>query len=231
MAGNELIGTLKRSLKWDMIQLLAKNDSTPSDLAKKLGTSLQNVQFQLSRLEAAGIVKKAGKAASTRRPFTVYSLGQGFVILAKALPGGEAEIIQLAADETKKVQLRIWAIPQQGFHYFLDKFWWDLQENLADIEALAVYGSVARGDAREDSDIDVLVITGKPEQMEKKLRVVVTNPAGEGRLIMPKCYTGSLLGKSLKAGSAFANNLLKDMRIIYDPQNVLKEAMAASWKQ
>lgn len=231
MAGDELIDTLKRSLKWDMIRLLAKNDRTPSELAKELKTSLQNVQFQLSRLEAAGIIRKAGKAASRRRPFTVYSLGQGFVLLAKAIPGEDAEIIGIVADETKKVQLRIWAIPQQGFHYFLDKFWWDLQENLADIEALAVYGSVARGDAKEDSDIDILVITGKPEQMEKKLRAVVTDPAGESRLIMPKCYTGSLLGKSLKAGSAFVKNAVRDMKIIYDPKNVLKEAMAASWKQ
>lgn len=231
MASDMIVEALKRGLKWDVIRLLAKNNRTPSELAKELKTSLQNVQFQLSRLEAAGMVRKAGKAASRRRPFNVYSLGQGFVILAKALPGEEAKIIRIVADETKKVQLRIWSIPQQGFHYFLEKFWWNIQENLADIEALAVYGSVARGDAKEDSDIDVLVITGKPEQMEKKLRAVVTNQAGESRIIMPKCYSGTLLGKSLKAGSAFARNAVKDMRIIYDPQNVLKEAMAASWKQ
>lgn len=58
------------------------------------------------------------------------------------------------------------AIHEQAFEAFADR----LTEECGDaIERVVLYGSVARGEAREDSDVDVLIVIGN-ESMRERVR-------------------------------------------------------------
>lgn len=208
--------------RWKIIEFLAEGKKTPTELAKLLKISLPSLHKHLIYLEKEKmIVKTEGKKGKTR-PYTEYSLGQGFVYFIKALPG-EAEQKFLTVDENLKIHLRIWAIPQKEYHYYIEMFWWGLQAHLEDITSLGVYGSVARGDAKEGSDIDILLLVKKDEKKyEKIFGAKLIGPKGKGEMIMTQVFEAKDFENSLKKGSKFAQEALKDIKVIYDQEGIIE---------
>jgi len=94
-----------------------------------------------------------------------------------------------------------------------------------EIKAVAVYGSVARGEADEDSDIDFLIITE-----DKKTREIVSQnfgstrieAGGGSRIGMTEAYSMEDYRNSLAHGSDFLENIQDELHIIYDPDEVLQ---------
>ena len=146
--------------RWRILKLLAENNKTQTELADSLNISMPSVYSQLKYLEEHKLVYREKERKGKTRPFTEYSLGRGFVYFIEAVPN-EAKKVYLEVDENIKRHLRIWSVPQKEFHYPIEKFWWDAENYIDDIEFIAVYGSIAKGNAREDSDIDVLIIVKK----------------------------------------------------------------------
>ena len=92
-----------------------------------------------------------------------------------------------------------------------------------DIESIAIFGSVARGDAKRGSDIDVLILAkNSVEIMEEELSAVVVGER-PGKVFMAKIFTPKDFEASLRKGSKFAKEVLKDLTIIYDPNNFLQK--------
>jgi predicted nucleotidyltransferase len=83
--------------------------------------------------------------------------------------------------------------------------------------AAAVYGSVARGDATVDSDIDVLLIGGRPAEQEERGRVSVT------------VYTEQHLLELARAGSLFVLHLKEEARVLKDSQGVF-DRIFSEWR-
>jgi len=218
-----LLEVISSGARWRVIQALAKRDSTPSELAKKFETSIANITQQLSKLESEGLVKRAGvKRQGVGRPFTRYSLDRGFVLLIGAIPG-KAEKVLLEADENIRLHLNIWSIPQKEYHYYIEKFWWEIQDYLDSIEALAVFGSVAKGDARTGSDIDVLIIARKhTRRLEGKFSSKIVGPEGRGKMIMAQVFSTQEFSNMLKSGSRFIREAVSSMKVVYDPNEVLE---------
>lgn len=214
--------------QWKIIELLAEGKKTPTELAKLLKISLPSLHKHLTYLEKEKmIVKTEGKKGKTR-PYTEYSLGQGFVYFIKALPG-EAEQKFLTIDENLKLHLRIWAIPQRKYHYYIESLWWELQDHLENISSVGVYGSVARGDAKEGSDIDVLLLVKKDEKKYEQLfGTKLIGPKGKGEMIMTQVFEVKDFENSLKKGSKFAQEALKDIKMIYDQENTVEKLK--KWK-
>jgi len=75
--------------------------------------------------------------------------------------------------------------------------------------ALFLYGSYARGDAEETSDVDILQVTA-----------VHTAPYAVGRLNVT-CYTGDQLLRLARSGGLFARHLVEEALPIVDPQDLL----------
>lgn len=208
----ELSGT-----RWGIVRELSKGDLTPSQLASKLKMSLPGVYAPLKQLEREHLVKRVENSKGTTRPYTTYGLGEGFLYFIEAFPG-EARKRILRADEDVRVQLRIWSIPQQDYHYYVECFWWELQKHLADIESVVVYGSVARGDARKGSDIDILLLVNKGvKKYGDKFGATGVGFQREGKVVMCQVFEAEDFGKSLQLGSQFAAEVVKDGIAIYDP--------------
>lgn len=209
--------------KWEVIKLLAKGNKTPTELAKLLKISMPSLHKHLIQLEQEKMIAKIGEKKGKTRPYAEYSLGQGFVYFIKALPG-EAEQKFLTIDENLKLHLRIWSVPQRRYHYYIESFWWKLQDYLEDIEAVMVYGSVAQGTAKEDSDIDVLLLVKNDvKKYEKLFGAKVIGPKGRGEMVMAQVFETKDFENSLKKGSKFAKEALKNIKVIYDPNKLFEK--------
>lgn len=222
----ELSGT-----RWRIVRELSKGDLTPTKLAKRLKISLPSIYAQLKQLERENLVKRVEDSKGKTRPYTTYGLGEGFLYFIEAFPG-EARKRILRADEDVMVQLRIWSIPQQEYHYYVECFWWELQKHLADIESVVVYGSVARGDTRKGSDIDILLLVNKGvKKYGDKFGAGMVGTREKSKVFMCQVFEAEDFGKSLQLGSQFAAEVVKDGIAIHDPKKYfsrLKDGDSAS---
>ncbi|MBS3165104.1 helix-turn-helix domain-containing protein [Candidatus Woesearchaeota archaeon] len=205
--------------RWSIVQELVKGDRSPTQLAAVLRLSLQGVYHHLKQMESEGLVHRAETSHDgSTRPFTVYTLAGGFCQVTEALPG-EARQYTLTATELVKVHLRIWSIPQQEYHYYLEALWWELQPFIERIEGIVLYGSVARGDARQGSDIDILLLTAD-KGLEKRFGARLVGPKETAKLVSSQFFTTEDFSLSLRAGSQFARSVMSEAIIVYDPRGV-----------
>lgn len=214
--------------KQEILEKLVKQDWTPTDLAQELGKSTSTVYNHLDELADQGILTKKQVAAKTR-PKTQYSIGSGFLQYITVLPGQYQERV-LRLDTHKEVIIRIWNIPQEEFHSVIESYWWSIRNSAdvnleKDVTAIAVYGSVARGEADGDSDIDILLVAENGEA-EKAL----TNTLGTVRLQTPEgnkiavteVFNQQDYRDSLAHGSSFLENIQDELHTIYDPDRILQ---------
>jgi DNA-binding transcriptional ArsR family regulator len=215
------IGVLGSETRVAIVKVLAEGSSTPTDIAERIGKSLPVVTRHLSQLQRAGLVERVGERKGKTRPSVEYALRES-ILLFKALRGG-IDFIRLQATELVKTQVRIWSIPQREFHYYVQRFFWEIQEAIPSIESIAVYGSVAKGDAREDSDVDILIIARSDvRELERRYGArVIEKPGSEAKMFMTQVFEPAEFRKSLKSGSDFARRVMEAMVIIYDPNRFL----------
>lgn len=213
--------------KREILRMLAEQDWSPTDLAEELEKSPGAVYNHLHELEEQGVLTKQQVSAKTR-PKTVYSIGDGLIQYVTVLPGQFREG-SLKVDETKEVMFRIWAIPQEEFHPYLERYWWSMRMSADidledEIEAVGVFGSVARGEASEDSDIDLLVITseeGLKSDVEYGFGSTILEFEEKSRLGMTEVYTTEEYRNSLAHGSDFLTSIRGELHPLYDPERIL----------
>lgn len=207
--------------RFQILKELEEGEKTPTQLSKELNLSVSSVYKHLEKLKENNMVKKSGKKEGKTRPYQKYKL-EDFLYFLYSLDG-RVKRRRVKIREVHKVHLRIWSIPQKEFHRPLEKFWCLIQEDIDEIKGLLVYGSVVRGQAREESDVDVLIVSGNKDLDEKYQAKVVGKQKGKkGKLIMAKVLSAEELRNKLKAGSNFALNLIKEGLVIYDPTGILK---------
>lgn len=215
--------------KREILRMLSEQDWSPTDLANELGKSPESVYNHLHDLEEQGILEKSQVPAKTR-PKTVYSIGDGLIQYVTVLPGQFREG-SLTVDHTKEVMFRVWAVPQEEFHPYLERYWWtilthsdiDLDEH---ITAIGVYGSVARGQANADSDIDLLAVTpgeGGKSRVEENLGSAVLDFRDGRRLVMTEVYTEDEYRSSWAHESDFLRSISGELHPLYDPKRILIE--------
>ncbi|MFH1066242.1 MAG: nucleotidyltransferase domain-containing protein [Nanoarchaeota archaeon] len=207
--------------QWEIIKILAEGDKSPTEIAKIMKISLPGLHKHLMDLERTGLIKKADATKGKTRPYTTYTIGHGFVYFAKAMKGN-AEQGFIEADENVKAHLGIWAISQKEYHYYIESLWWQLQEFIGDIDAIAIFGSVAKGNAGEGSDIDVLLLVKKDvKKFEKLFGTIAVGKKGKKIIIMAQVFETNDFKNSLKKGSKFAEEVIKNHKAIYDPDEIL----------
>lgn len=200
----------------EVLKKLEGREKTPTELAEEMGVTISTVTKHLKELERIGLVLQSGKKKGKTRSYKKYRI-RDFVYFVASV-NGEVQKRKIELDEWGKVKFRILSIPQQRFHEHLDRFWYRIQSDLEKIDGLMVYGSVARGDAREDSDIDLLIISDY-EDLEDEFGARVIDE----KMFMAKVFSEEELKRSLREGSDFASNALEEGKILYDPESFLKE--------
>lgn len=213
--------------KKEVLEKLAEGDWTPTELAEELDKSRSSVYNHLDELYERGVLTKTKVEAKTR-PKTRYSIGNGFIQYITVLPGQFNERV-LGIDRHKEAIIRIWNVPQEEFHPYIEEFWRAIEDN-ADVDleenvvAVAVYGSVARGEANAGSDIDLLLIA-EGEEAEQTLNetfgsIRLTTEEGS-KIGIVEVYTKEDYRSSLAHGSSFLENVQDEFHVLYDPEKLL----------
>lgn len=214
-------------VKREILIKLTEKDWTPTELSKELDKSTEAIYNHLNSLAELGILEKEKVPAKTR-PKNKYSIDDGFIQYLAVLPGSFISRT-LPLTQNKKTILKIWDIDQEEFHTYLENFWWTIKNNPdfklgEDILAIAIYGSVARGTADKDSDIDIFLIVNS-ERTAKSVKdltgALKINADDESKLFMSQVYTKEEYTESKKKGSDFIGEIGRDLHPIYDPEGIL----------
>lgn len=74
--------TLLTGTKWEIIELIAENPSSSTELAKDLKTTVANISQQVRLLETAGLVnKKKTGSGKPGKPRVLFSLSHDFAFI------------------------------------------------------------------------------------------------------------------------------------------------------
>lgn len=92
-------------------------------------------------------------------------------------------------------------------------------EAIESVRAVCLVGSVARGDARPDSDLDLVVVSGQPVR-ELVARLAVGTRNDRVSLI---CRTPDQVREMALAGSLFLHHVRTEGTVLYDPDRFLAE--------
>jgi predicted nucleotidyltransferase len=87
------------------------------------------------------------------------------------------------------------------------------------VDSMVLNGSVARGEARRDSDIDVLVVSQQPEVIRKRVSAICGDFAyerGYTFFISTICYSREELMRLVELRSPFLANVVGEGKILYD---------------
>lgn len=164
-------------------------------LQRRSGLSMSSLNRELHRLEARGLIERMERGSRVSYRAT------------QAQPRWKTlrEFIRAFADPAEVVE--------------------EALASIEGIEAAFVYGSFARGDAREDSDVDVLVV-GSAEAQARVGREAAEASVLLGRPVEVRAYTREKLDRQLRAGSPVLGRILAGPKrwIIGDEQELGTEA-------
>lgn len=126
------------SPRWEILQLISEKPSSPVEISKKLNTTVSYVSQQLKLLEVVGIVKKERTGAVEKgKPRTLFSVSKDFAYIV-SLTENFAEKKMINLDEKKKAVIKIWFIENPNLHIPLEKFFWNIEPSLKDVEAIFI---------------------------------------------------------------------------------------------
>lgn len=86
-------------------------------------------------------------------------------------------------------------------------------KELSGVKCILLFGSVARGTASIDSDVDILVLTTK-EVGEKVSKIASKLSAEAGKTIVPLVLKYDEFKKDYKEGESFAKSVFEDHRLL-----------------
>lgn len=99
-----------------------------------------------------------------------------------------------------------------------------LAEAVPAVEAICLFGSVARGDERQGSDIDLLVLGSDPTLTVSRLRLALPERLSSGHLSVAY-HTPDTLARHLTRWSRFGVHLKREGKILFDRHGLLKEVL------
>ncbi len=102
------LGTLFTGSKWGIIELLAKEELSPLEIAGRLNTTISNISLQIRLLETAGFLKrKKTSNVKAGKPRTLFSLSDDFGFIIVFSRGFAKKKLVRLTKEQKEV-LRKW---------------------------------------------------------------------------------------------------------------------------
>lgn len=197
-----LFGRTKRNV---LVTLFTRPEASLHlrEIVRLSGVGTGSVQRELARLVGAGLITRERRGSQVHfSPNTASPVfGEVYSLLAKTI----------------------------GIAGVLRKAFQKLEPHALDVAF--VYGSVARGEHRGDSDVDVIVVgTAGLRQLQPMLREA---EADLGREVNASIYTRDELAGKLRAGDPFLHRALDGPRIMLigvdgDVERMARESMAAT---
>lgn len=214
----------------EVLELLVERPRSPSEVAEELGVSVQTASRNLKQLVEREFAERTRNGEG--RGYKRYRAREFVWMFA----GYDGKLIDrsLKLTSEKRAVLSVLKVPQEEFHpALLSYLFADVERqapsDLYEVTALVVYGSVARGDAKPDSDIDILVVYDWVDDVDSALNrpfMYGDNWLGFGgeRVVDEKPFSIPQFRDALDAGSQFLRNVLEEGITLYDPEGVIRDA-------
>jgi len=198
--------SLFTSSKWDILKCLEKGKKSPLELANEAKTSVANVSQQLRLLELAGFVKSERIPNREKGlPRIVYSLAENFSYLVISSTDFVAKKFMKLQDY-QKIILRIWFIENISLHYYCEKLFWSIEENLPKIDYLGI-------DFSDTNNISVHILTGNAEMKKTLKDLSIEGPAGVKHFLFTY----------LKDTDTDVHRLSSGIYTLYDSKSIIRE--------
>ncbi len=124
--------------RWKILEILATNPSSPLEISQKVKTSTAYVSQQLKLLEAANlIVKKKTGMAEKGQPRSVYTIVQEILYLTALVKDKPVKKMIYLSDHHRLI-LKIWLLENSESHYYIEKLYWRIEEDLNDIKSILI---------------------------------------------------------------------------------------------
>lgn len=214
--------------KREVFESLLEREQTPTELSDRLDVSVQTASRTLKELAEEGYVEEVprdSQSTDEQRGYKPYRALE-FARLYASLDGTVLDRM-LALDPDKRIILSIWQIPQPEFHPVMTSYLFSPEERFRQARAIGVYGSVARGEAKPDSDVDVLILCDDEVDTEAIHHPTVNwgfqiGPFRVDRVISEEWLTVTDFDEGLAAGSQFLENVLDEVICLYDPDDLIR---------
>lgn len=206
--------TLFTSSKWEILKVLAKGRNSPLELARETKTSIANISQQMRILELANIVKSERVGNRERgEPRLLYSLTGPLSYIITTTPGF-VDKKPLFMTPHHEATMRIWFLKDESTHYYLQKFFWEIEPKLEKIDSIIVkpeYSKIKIFIISDDNDI-------KKDVKSRDIRKTKT----ESRRLEISVFSKNNLQNLLKEGKEFSLN--DDLTVIYDSLGLFDRA-------
>lgn len=212
----------------DVLELLLERPRSPTEVAEELGVSVQTASRHLRGLVEQGFAEETRRTEG--RGYKRYEARE----FARVFAAFDGELFEktLSLSPTERAVLSTLRVPQPEFRPALLTYLFSADPDRIDldVQAIAVYGSVARGEAQQDSDIDIFVVYDDRRDPGEYLVGTTFSTSGptvapeNKRVISETWYTVSEFRDALAAGSQFLRNVLDEGIVLYDPEEVIRDA-------
>jgi hypothetical protein len=201
--------------KWQILTELSHNALSPSELAKKTGTSLPNISTQLRLLEALDFIEEEKlNNVAKGEPRKLYSLKKDFAYLilgSKTVIGKK----MFKLDTELKFFFSVWMINDLNAPHLLIKLYIENEHIFK--ESLALGYLAIKGD-----ELEILVITPNPEAFHNHKGAQITWHEKTYN-VKAHIHTKEEFENGVANNDEYFNSLLKKIFILIDKDNVLSK--------
>ena len=218
----------------EVLELLLERPRSPTEVADELDVSVQTASRNLKRLVEREFAERTRNEEG--RGYKQYRARE----FAQIFTGYDGSLFErtLKLTDTQRLVMSILKVPQTEFQQILLSrlFFGDDIDLSIHAEAVVLYGSVARGEATRECDVDLL-ITYDPEYESdgeihrsdvdsSKSYTWWGGPLGPEIecVVSEEWFTVSEFRDAVDAGSQFLKNVLDEGITLYDPEGVIRGA-------
>jgi DNA-binding PadR family transcriptional regulator len=204
--------------RFDILNEIANQKQSATDIAKSLKTSVSNVNQQLKLLEAYGYIEKektkqTGKAG---KPKNLYKIKKEFNYLV-SVHKNKVQKIKVPATPFHVMGINTMLVPQQEDHFFIVKFCLQTEDILQKCDGVAYLKN-------SKENVDLVILTTHLDKIRKEYsNVTISDPEGKKKKIVCWSHSEEELKKGLETKEKYYLDLLKDIIIIFDNNGVLEE--------
>ncbi|MCG8688091.1 MAG: ArsR family transcriptional regulator, partial [Desulfobacterales bacterium] len=203
------LDTFLASPRWEILQVIIKEPSSPMEIAEKIDVTISFVSQQLKLLEAANLVKKTRiKNTVKGKPRLIFSINHESCYMIPLAKGFQKKKL-INMSEERKALVHIWGLEDESASQLMEEFFFRIRKYLSKIDAIAVYTKSGKLKVYFTSTHKNLTheINEAQNKLDEKLDISLATPSSLSKLeneflvpiYDPKGYLLSL-EKELKGG-------------------------------
>jgi DNA-binding transcriptional regulator GbsR (MarR family) len=203
--------------KWSILQIIAEEPTSPSELAAKTNSSISNITQQLKLLEAYRIVSKAkSDEKNAGKPKTIYSINTQ-MIFSTILRQGMAERRVFNINESNSMLLNILFLTSPEDAFFITKFSFKYEDILKKCKAIGFLKSTR-------DNIELFLITEQLDEIRSKFsNIFIEDNNNKTKKIINWSHNEFEINDGLGRKDKYFMDMIKNVEVIHDPGRILSK--------